>query len=464
MASRLSEESLSGIYDSGFKSLSRFEKPAQIATLLPKIDFQAILAEPNAAELVEALPPQQLYLALSEQGPENCLDVLPLLSAEQFGRIMDYDSWREDTLSPKQGFYWLGLYGSIQPRQMYERYCSLDEEYQLALLSPFIRVYDADEYEKMSDEEQDRLYSLPGDAFYYAIRAEDKEIHKGIEDLLQATMAEDAMDFVISLLLHTSYMPPNESAHLLEQFRKARLEEDGFITYQESQTCFIEENHSFYKSKWEKENSSLSSHTDELRRTDKKSLFLDEVLSLAHSNTWTLEQLETIQHNFLFLANNLCAASLIDADDTHSLRYILEHARGLCSMALEYLSDSDKTLAARILIHEHPKTLFRVALGLVEETRRQVLADLSDRKLKNIEKFSELSQTKKFGQLLDWIDKHLLSQLGFEYCEVLKGLFNRFPLFTHESPHESSVGSGKILFSPLTSVSDLNSFRKQLLQ
>ena len=61
-------------------------------------------------------------------------------------------------------------------------------------------------------------------------------------------MAED-MNYV-SLIAHLSQLPPNESEHLLLQFRNARLEEDGFINEEEAALCFIPLKHQKYKDKW----------------------------------------------------------------------------------------------------------------------------------------------------------------------------------------------------------------------
>ena len=78
---------------------------------------------------------------------------------EQFTRILDYDVWLVENFQQKS----IPVVISIWQCQEAElsRFINLEEEYP-ALLGPFIKVFEPDEYENLSDVEQDKLSSFPG--------------------------------------------------------------------------------------------------------------------------------------------------------------------------------------------------------------------------------------------------------------------------------------------------------------
>ena len=146
-------------------------------------------------------------------------------------------------------------------------------------------------------------------------------------------------------------MPPNESCHLLTQFRQARLEEDGFVTTEESRDYFIPSSDiSIKKLKQKYKAYTVSSAIPSVK---KDSLFLDRVLSLIADQ----ESKEAVQVSFAQLANALCSASQIETDDLPALKKVMDHGYGTVSLALEFISSGNEQQAAVILSQEYPKTL-----------------------------------------------------------------------------------------------------------
>ena len=237
MTERLSQEHLNGILDAGHRGFAKLNRNEENESLFPKLDLKAIISSSSPKKQIQSLSPQVLLHALVRAGLSDCLEVLPLLSSEQFVRICDYDIWHEDRLVAKQAFHWLGFYREVSPSQMYERFRQLDEEYQTALLSPYCRVFTDEEYEKMTEEQQDLLYRFPNDGLYYSVNTGDADLHKGICSLIDASMGED-MSYAMTLLSTAAFSPPNEQEELIRQFRNARLEEDGFLSYEESLSYF----------------------------------------------------------------------------------------------------------------------------------------------------------------------------------------------------------------------------------
>ena len=426
MENRISAESFTAIYDSGCQGLAFDRSAFDSAVFWDRVDFDKILSRKGAARVIAELSPQRLYYSLIEKGPAECLEVLPLITREQFQRILDYDVWKRDELVPQRVLYWVDLLRQVDPEKAYQQFCDIEEEYQLATLSPYLRIYAPDDYEKMTDADQDRLYRLPGDAFYYSIETEDEETRNGVAGLLDCVMSSD-MNYMINLIAYSAFIPKNESAHMASQFRKARLEEDGFVSYEESLSCFaaIQE-----KEPWASFEKSEETAVATLPRHH--SHFLDDVLYYGKEKVWDQEQLASINQTLAHLANTLCTASQIEVDDISSLKFIFSNAKALCSLGLEYVSSGDVKMGAQVLSAHYPKEMFKTGLGLLLSCQKKIVDTMVELQIPEQEKFKKYFVNKNYALFLDSVDKYLLNDLGFEVCEIVKALFNRYPQYPKE--------------------------------
>ena len=449
MSTTLSKLAKENLYEQGYQGLPRKEESLWSSSLQFKLNLKTLLENDEAKKLIVKLPPQLIYQTICTDGKEESLELIRLLSTEQITRIFDYDVWHDSLLVPEKVFTWLETFAQISPQQLASRFRLLEEEYQIASLAPFITAYTPDDYEKMSTRQQDELYSLPRNSMYYSINSEKKEVHTTILKLIEATMAED-MNYAISLLSHASQLPPNESEHLLLQFRNARLEEDGFISHEEAMSSFYPLELKKWEIKWEKQTSKLR-QTDTDEREKKENLpilkkvpqhFLEETIQELEKSS-SHEEILNLKQNFLLLANNLCTLTKIEADNLKALEQILESIYGLCSLSLEFFAKGDKKLACQILKEEHPKVLFRLALSIIRKLREQLLTSMQELNFYQADNLFKHHGLNHFGQSLSLIDQHYSLFLGLQKTEILKGLFNRYPLF----PVLDSGDKEKIFFS-----------------
>lgn len=456
MASRLSEESLRAAYDAGHQSFTL--KAADATDLLsgPPVDLEAILDSEKAKGKIQALRPQPLYQALMVRGLEDSLDVLQSISRSQLVKLFDYDVWMYDHLVPAKAFKWLSMFKELGREELAKRFRQLDEEYQLALLGPYIVLFDLEAYEELPEAHQDRVNGLPCNELYYEIKSEDPAVIEMVEELVAAGLEAD-IQHTYSLLAHAAYMPPNEEEAKINQFRKARLEEDGFITYEESLSIFRPVDMDQIKKE-----SSLPEHTNALsvRPEQHGESFLAAVLSKAVEE-WDTEEYEDLTRGFAFLSNSLCAASRVEPDDTSGLKIVLQQVNALAGLGLEYLSGHDGTLALSLLQKTHPQILFRVGMTLVGRLQEQMVALIDSCKLPKSEYLYKMLRLDKRGEILRTLDLHYMQSLGFVRTEIVKGLFNRYPVCP-KGAAESKEGAGRILFSPIDSMSTLLSFANTL--
>ncbi len=449
MASRLSDLSTNSVYDSGLASLA-WDDVEPGANLL-HLDLDKIATRSDAKGLIQSLPPQIIYHAIKLRGMEQSSTILPLLSNEQLTRILDYDVWPADSLSLLEASRWLSEFKKVGIEGISSRFRQLDEEYQIALLEKYLKAYDLEQFEKLDPQHQDGLIAFPGNELFYEILSDDKEIREFITNLFASAISTD-MNYAVNLLLHATHMPPNESEFHLQQFRKARLEEDGFVSYQESLEAFHPLDIEPFKAKWSeatRDQDSFLPKLAEFQNSLESLSFLEAVVVSASSiGKWNDEDGLRFQQASLYLANSLSSACRVEIDDLQALNRILEQQKALISLGLDYVSAGRPELACQILKFEHPKTLFRLGLSLIYRFQQSTLTKLGAWDLP-LDILSNCVKRQKWGAAQDVIDKSLLPEVGLQLAEALKGIFNRFPMRIVLDPNDKK----HIKFSLIDSMS-----------
>lgn len=457
MASRLSDDAIRSVYDGGQQALAiEYPRTRDLwAEALAGIDLDRLAAREDAEQAIQAVPARDAYRALMHKGLSDALEVLPLLSTEQMVRIFDYDVWREDQLARSEVSKWLALWREIGNEELYKRYRSLDEEYQIAFLNGLVELFDEEEYERLSTSEQDSLTRLPCNTLFYRLKTDDAELAEQIRVLIEAALSEDVA-YAYSLLNHAAYMPPNESEATLAQFRRARLEEDGFVSFDESLRVFAPLDWEPYRRQWE--SASCADHSKADLSSDQalvqtrpqlgRSLLLQ---ALEHAaNGMTSEDYSALLQSYVYLGNALCAASRIAPEDLAGQRRMLTMAQGFANLGLELIVGRDLDRAVRVVTAEHPQILFRIGLGAVRRLAEATLARLSVVVGAKSQDLVKLLKLGRHGALIQALDVELLPQLGFERVEMLKGLCNRFPLLPSSVQDLPDVAaSQRVTFVPV---------------
>ena len=451
MVQALSEDSTLSLYEKGHKVFRSSVDLRDVS--LPVVNFEAILASKDPQAEVQKLASQELYFSLKNKGLDDCLEILPLVSKEQFVKLIDYDVWSGKELSVQKLFSWLDQYKKLDPKQMIRRYRELDEEYQVASLSPYLRGYTEEEYEKMTESEQDSLFAFPGKEIYFSVVGLDEKTHESVINFFEIAGEQD-IEYALSLLAELSYTPPHEAAELIFQFRKARLEEDGFITREEAREFFFP----LSLEKMEKKIQELKASFVSTQKISEKilahqgeKLFLDQVFEFLSENS--KEKEAEVKKRFMFLVNSLMTASEVEPEDLSEMKQIMKIAQGKISLALEVLTDSDISFAAYLLSEKiHLKEIFRFAISYLGNMKREFLKELESIGVIQSKAYLEDLDLLKFGPLLYRLDRELFDVLGFEGTELLKAFLGRFSF----APELSKEGkSSLMLFAPVSSKKDL---------
>lgn len=450
---RLSEDAIKTTWDSGHQSLP-WSAQSLTTSFLPTVDFQAILNSEDPAAVAQTVDRRAMYLALANASAEDALEIMPLLSKEQFVAIIDYEGWHEGRLSIDSVIRWLDIYKNIGVDEMFKRFRELDDEYQVGLLSPYIELLDEEAYEALSHDRQDQFRALPCNTLWYRVKGDDK-LEEFVAALILGGLGED-VQYTYSLLSHAAYVPPNEDEDLIKQFRNARLEEDGFALYEESRALFAP----FDGQRYYEGFKHADSHSETVvqgittHHWSGSGLFLDAVMGkLIGAPDIDREAQESLKISFVHLANMLASVCHIQPDDVSSLTRVLNQSRHLVSLGLEVLAGGDVGRGRGILLQERPKVIFQFGLSIVNKIRDDALDSIRQNDWPAFDKLCQYYNQLKFGALLWTIDTALINAAGFETTEMLKGLFNRFPMVSEETKEVD--GANRIQFRPVGSVADI---------
>ncbi len=446
MDKRLSDLSLAQSYDAGHQSLSWV--PGEASGLLAGIDIQALIDSPDAKEIVPNLPVQPLYYALKQRGFGDSLEILPFLSDEQVTHMADYETWEGDDFSPKRMLAFLKPFAAVSSEELYRRFSELDEEYQIASLEGIFQVHEVEHIHDLPEGVADRAHPMPCNTVFYEVLSDDKEEVDFIETIMESAR-EHNMRFAYALLGHTTYNPPGENEAQIAQFRKARLEEDGFVSFEESQLVFQAIDHKSLRDRWQHKTLGLV-EDQALMIQDSGFTFFDASLMKARDDGQDVDALYAIHQSLLALANSLCAAARVSVDDLYGLHRVLEQGKALASLGLEYLAGGNLELGSQIILAEHPKLLFQTGFSLIEELRLGTIKAAKRMFLPRAETLERLYTARHWGSMLLEIDRHWLEFIGMEAAEILKGLLNRFPMVAIASPDDAK----RITFKPIASRAD----------
>ena len=450
MESRLSDAAMIRKYDRGHSTLAWDVPPA--SGLLAGIDFDRILTSPEAQTIIRSLPVQPLYMGLRQKGLEESGEILAKLSADQLTRLLDFDVWPEDRLDRQRVWEWLDACSQPGPKIFCEKFIHLEEELQIALLQGRLELVEEDSMEIPVSGDQDDVYGMPCGTVFYRIRTDSDVERASIEKLLEA-LKEENLRYAYSLIAYASGTPPGEAEFTLGRFRQARLEEEGFVPYEEAQEMFVPASLEGLRRRWQGTATKNSGSGNTVAPRDEgPAFFMDRVMLLAHQQGWSVDDQYTVHQGLMHLANGLCAATRVEPDDRDGLNRVLEQARGLTSLGLEILANGSVESGLVIIKGESAKNLFRAGVAGLAPLRTYLLERLRTGGLAGIDQAARGFERDQYGSVILQIENAVTGVFGLQVSEILKGIFNRFPMkpvLAEDNP------AGPMRFAPIGSRAEL---------
>src|SRR6516225_4387334 len=108
----------------------------RLSELAPKERLEALVSAPDARELVQSIPADELYSTIAEVGLADSTELLHLASPEQFQALLDLGAWSKDRIEARRAITWLRAARVDDPHEFLAKVRALDVELlELVLLS-----------------------------------------------------------------------------------------------------------------------------------------------------------------------------------------------------------------------------------------------------------------------------------------------------------------------------------------
>jgi len=199
-----------------------------LMALPAKQRMDAIIARPDAAAVVAAMPEQDFYLTVKEIGAEDALPLLALASVDQITHVFDLEMWRKDKILPGPGLQWLDRVFRADPRRLLAWLYAADFELLVSLFKKWIRVAQMpDETDPL--EARDFLPKNTLDDQYFWETG-----YPQFEDLIREVLSylfETHYGFYKELMDHLLWALEPEVEEAAYRFHRGRLEDRAIPDY-----------------------------------------------------------------------------------------------------------------------------------------------------------------------------------------------------------------------------------------
>ena len=196
----------------------------RISALPARERLDALLASKDAAALVQALPAEQLYATVAEDGLADATELVELASPAQFQAQVDLGTWKRDSLDPHALLEWLHTARGDEPEVYLLKVHGLDLELLESMLRAFTVVHDLEE---TPDPPVEGVTLDSADGHYRVEMKVEGPEQSALRTLLLDLMAEDPLGFS-RLLEALRWEMPTELEEAALRFRWARLADLGF--------------------------------------------------------------------------------------------------------------------------------------------------------------------------------------------------------------------------------------------
>ncbi|MCX7822561.1 MAG: DUF6178 family protein [Syntrophobacterales bacterium] len=334
-----------------------------LMTLPAKARMEAILDRIDAAQVVQAMNPQDLYLTVKELGPSDSLPLLSLASTSQWIHLFDMECWQKDQLIASQGIEWLDLLARAGYDPLVKWLQEVDFSFFISLMKKCLRVAVRPDEVDLTEALDYLPPNTIDDQYFWECR------YPGYEDLVKYllsvifemnyTFYREVMDYI----LYTLDAEMEEEAY---RFRKGRLEDQAVPDYYDAITIYVPMEPtelSFEKEVVIKEELDLEAPSFALALINSR----EDLLTKAISEITDAPTLDYIRLELALVANKVLISDQIPLEDRDRVEEAMEKVSATVNLGLHIVSRSVSSMASIVLRKVFVEQLFRVGYSAIRK-------------------------------------------------------------------------------------------------
>lgn len=336
------------------------------ARALAKAIFKADVPE----DYIRNLPAFSVFLALKANGLESSIDILDILSTEQYRTCLDLDLWVGDELDEASFFNWLALTeGDGDFGQLHRFLKALDMKLVAVLVAKYVHTVILEEATERPPEGN---YVTPDKGYsWISIRIEDAERHR-LFGKLMAYIFESNAELFYQLISLPSTNTPTELEERCLAERNGRILDEGFPDPESATIVNSPANR-------DATIASVKKSTHHLVMQDVGTIepiiygvnALEPLNSLMKDLAKSENKLSQFQQELTWVTNSALIFYRIALNDFEELTATIEKVRGCINIGLEDLMQQSQRSSAEVFDSIGLREIYRVGMYHLRLLRRQ---------------------------------------------------------------------------------------------
>ncbi len=331
--------------------------------------IDAIIHSPNPAELVHAMPEEQVWLTIKKLGERESLSLIALTSVDQLQYILDVELWKKDRHAEARSLEWLSLLKECGDKKVLQWAREADSD---SVVLTFLEHVHIEKKQAQDDDplEREWLEEFPVitmDGMYY-FQALSQAADEVVRPVL-AALAKDDHEFFQKLCeVVISELRSNLEEEAFS-WRTKRLSEKGFVSLEEALSVYSYLNDRQIASLPRR--SAVESTTTVKQPVYPLALGGESypIFMLALSGIKDERLKENIFNELAAIANKVIVADG-RAITPETIESSLKKVMGFVNIGLERLSGADPHKAATVLNERWLLHLFQVGFSVVSKLRQ----------------------------------------------------------------------------------------------
>jgi hypothetical protein len=332
----------------------------------PRKRVELVLADPQAAALVQRIPIEEFYYLVHGVGLEDALEVLRLATPEQLQGCLDLDLWRRDRLSAPRMLAWLEVLAELSSPALMRIVRALDPELVAFVIGRHACIYDRSVGEAPEDDSPFVVHRTSDAAFIVEFRTTTATAARTVERFI-ARLYDADPEFARMILNEAKWGATAELEEESLRWRTARLADLGFPSYDDALEVHRRIDLDRLPATPAPAHQGDTGEPPCLPAAFAEALGSESLLERVLAEIDDEAMLAELSGALVALLNRVLVADRVDPADLDAVRDATMHARDTLSLGLEHLIGDDIG-AARELVARMPLVdVFRVGWTLIAD-------------------------------------------------------------------------------------------------
>ncbi len=338
-----------------------------------KLDF--LYLSPKSRQIVELLPPEEVYYMIKENGESDSLPLLSAVTNEQLQYFFDLEWWKNDKFLPQRALHWILLMNQSNQKKMLDWFLQEEIDQVVTLLKSLVLVFKNDEMtDSYSGAAGLKHYSPDNvyDIFFLDSKAFEplKSIFKLLRDQYPETF--------FTIMEAAIWYPKEPTEETSYRWRTSRTSFRGIPEFEEAFEIYSRLDPEAIKELPASENdffveTPANPPSYIITNANPKNFF---------AKCWSYLQNEdrkkTIRWELVYLANKLMVADNLDPGKFEDHQKAIAKSLGFVNLGLEISAQEEVQRGATIIERTWVQPIFQVGFGRLINLKKEAVEILKD--------------------------------------------------------------------------------------